>query len=66
MRPLSFRTALLLALLLPAALQAVETLPEKYRTWLEDVDLLLTAEERDAFLALTKDYQRDAFIRHFW
>jgi Ca-activated chloride channel family protein len=65
-RPLSFRTALLLALLLPAALQAVETLPEKYRTWLEDVELLLTTEERDAFLALTKDYQRDAFIRHFW
>jgi Ca-activated chloride channel family protein len=53
------------ALFLALALSA-EPLPEKYRAWLEDVDLLLSAEERTAFLALTQDYQRDAFIRRFW
>ncbi|MFL6290619.1 MAG: VWA domain-containing protein, partial [Thermoanaerobaculia bacterium] len=40
--------------------------PERYTAWLEDVDLLLSAEERTTFLALTQDYQRDAFIRRFW
>ena len=45
---------------------AVARLPEKYRTWLEEVDVLITEEERATFLALEKDYQRDAFIRQFW
>jgi VWFA-related protein len=46
--------------------EAVAALPEKYRAWVEEVAVLLTAEERDAFLALTQDYQRDAFIKRFW
>ncbi|HET9225621.1 MAG TPA: VWA domain-containing protein [Thermoanaerobaculia bacterium] len=58
------RIALLL-LFLSAPLFA-EPLPEKYRVWLEDVELLLSAEEREAFLVLTQDYQRDAFISRFW
>jgi Ca-activated chloride channel family protein len=41
-------------------------LPEKYRRWLLEVDPILSAEERTAFLALGKDYQRDAFIERFW
>ncbi len=41
-------------------------LPEKYRAWYEEVDYILTDEERAAFLALEKDYQRDAFIQRFW
>jgi len=45
---------------------AVAKLPETYRTWLEEVDVLITEDERAAFLALQKDYQRDAFIKHFW
>ncbi len=45
---------------------AIEKLPEKYRDWLETVDLLITDEERATFLALDKDYQRDAFIKRFW
>ena len=45
---------------------AIEKLPEKYRQWLEEVDVLITDEERTAFLALEKDYQRDAFIKRFW
>jgi Ca-activated chloride channel family protein len=72
------RLALVLLLFLPAALPAaekpgvdtrkaaVEALPEKYRTWVETVDILLTDEEWASFLALTKDYQRDAFIERFW
>ena len=59
-----FLALLLLFLSLPLA--AADGLPEKYRTWLDDVDLLLSAEERTTFLALTQDYQRDAFIRRFW
>ena len=55
----------LLLLFLAAPLLA-EPLPEKYTAWLEDVDLLLSTEERTTFLALTQDYQRDAFIRRFW
>ncbi|HSN87236.1 MAG TPA: VWA domain-containing protein [Thermoanaerobaculia bacterium] len=46
--------------------EAVAALPEKYRAWVEEVDVLLTEEEKDAFLALTQDYQRDAFIKRFW
>jgi VWFA-related protein len=46
--------------------EAISKLSEKYRQWLTDVDLLITDEERTAFLALDKDYQRDAFIERFW
>ncbi|HEV2844198.1 MAG TPA: VWA domain-containing protein [Thermoanaerobaculia bacterium] len=46
--------------------EAVAKLPEKYRAWIEEVDLLLSEDERKTFLALAKDYQRDAFIEQFW
>ncbi len=46
--------------------EAIEKLPDKYRQWLRTVDLLITNEELETFLALEKDYQRDAFIEHFW
>src|SRR5690606_38274046 len=36
------------------------------RRWLTEVEPIITEEERDAFLLLEKDYQRDAFIRRFW
>jgi GWxTD domain-containing protein len=45
---------------------AIEKLPGKYQTWLEEVDPLITEEERASFLELEKDYQRDAFIKRFW
>jgi Ca-activated chloride channel homolog len=45
---------------------ATEKLPGKYQTWLEEVDPLITEEERASFLELEKDYQRDAFIKRFW
>ncbi len=38
----------------------------EHRRWLEDVELLISPAERAAFLALTRDYQRNAFIERFW
>lgn len=46
--------------------QLTEALPEAYRGWLQEVDVLLSDEERDAFLSIEQDYQRDAFIENFW
>ncbi len=43
-----------------------ENLSEPHRVWLEEVEPLITDEERQAFLALDRDYQRDSFIRRFW
>jgi len=44
----------------------IAKLPETYQRWLEDVELLITPEELDAFLDIEQDYQRDAFIERFW
>ena len=44
----------------------IESLSEGHREWLDLVELLLTEEERSAFLGLTRDHRRDAFIRRFW
>jgi Ca-activated chloride channel family protein len=43
-----------------------ETLPEKYRAFLEEVDPIITDLERDTLLRLTSDYQRERFIEEFW
>jgi len=44
----------------------VQTLPAKYQQWIAEVELALAQEEFEAFMALEKDYQRDAFIKRFW
>jgi GWxTD domain-containing protein len=42
-------------------------IPGHYRKWLyEDVAYLITPEERDRFLALRNDQERDFFIEQFW
>jgi GWxTD domain-containing protein len=42
-------------------------LSETYKKWLnEDVRWIITPEERKAFLSLTNDEERDAFIEQFW
>jgi Ca-activated chloride channel family protein len=41
-------------------------LGSRYTAWLDEVAPLMSPKERAAFLALGKDYQRDAFIRRFW
>jgi Ca-activated chloride channel homolog len=46
--------------------RAVARLDPKYRTWLDEVALLIGDDERRQFLALDKDYQRDGFIHRFW
>ena len=50
---------------------AVETatrddLDKRHAQWLAEVGAIMTSEERDLFLRLTRDYQRDAFVRKFW
>jgi VWFA-related protein len=68
-------TARLVAALLLAAVASLtpteaatkpKNLDPKYQQWLGDAAILMTKEERKAFLELEKDYQRDAFIRRFW
>ncbi|HEV8631536.1 MAG TPA: GWxTD domain-containing protein, partial [Thermoanaerobaculia bacterium] len=44
----------------------IALLAEKYRQFLDEVSVLISDEERGAFLALEEDYQRDAFIDRFW
>ncbi len=41
-------------------------LAPRYASWLEEVAILISPKEKTAFLALGKDYQRDAFMRRFW
>ena len=46
--------------------EAYEALSEKYRAWLDSVEVIVTKDERSTFLALEKDYQRESFIERFW
>src|SRR5215472_14820417 len=53
-----------------ATLQAktsIKDLPQRYRTWLQDeVCYIISNEEKNAFLELTTDQERDQFISRFW
>jgi GWxTD domain-containing protein len=65
------RPLLLFLVVLPcvAGLQAFSktSLPPKYAAWLhEEVPYIITNAERDAFLALKTDADREAFIKDFW
>ncbi len=60
---------LLLALAVPEAAfsQAQTALPERYKKWLdEEVVYIMTRHERDVFLKLQTDRERDIFIEAFW
>ena len=46
--------------------EAIAALPDPYREWIRDVSVIISDEEKSLFLALEKDYQRDAFIERFW
>ncbi len=47
--------------------QRLESLPENYRKWLqEDVVYIISKEEKDAFLSLRTDDEREKFIEQFW
>ncbi len=43
-----------------------EALAPVYREWLDLTSLIMTGKERDVFLALTNDRERDVFIEAFW
>ena len=51
-------------LLLPLA--AEETMRADHRQWLEDVSPIISRVERDVFLKLRTDRERETFIRFFW
>ncbi len=52
---------------LPAFAGSEKKLGATYRNWLDrDVVYLISHDERDAFLALTSDDERDKFMQHFW
>jgi len=38
----------------------------QFRSWLEEVNPLITPREREAFLSLAADADREAFVRRFW
>lgn len=44
----------------------IAALEKRFQYWLMQVELLISPEELQAFLALEKDYQRDAFVERFW
>jgi len=46
--------------------EALARLRPDHRRFLEEVAVLLSDAEREAFLGLTKDYQRSSFVEHFW
>ncbi len=73
MRPYQYLSFVLFAILLTGTLPAhagkpnVRDLPPRYRTWLlDEVNYLISNDEREAFLALPRDDDRDKFIEHFW
>lgn len=54
----------------PALMMAktsIKDLPPRYQKWLKDeVNYIITNDEKEAFLQLTTDDDRDKFIDHFW
>ena len=54
---------------LPAASQkaAIKDLPQRFRVWLEEeVVYIIGPKEKDVFLQLSTDRERDMFIEAFW
>lgn len=51
----------------PSAAAAIEAqVPSRFARWLEEVEPLITTTEKQLFVSLERDYQRDAFIEEFW
>ena len=46
--------------------EAEAALPLEFREFLADVHFLISEQEREAFLEVTRDYQRRAWIERFW
>jgi len=61
--------ALIFCFSLPAVSEKelIKKLPPQYQTWLrEEVVYIIAAKEKEVFLQLTSDLERDAFIKAFW
>jgi Ca-activated chloride channel family protein len=68
-RPLARLLVLLALAVAPlAAAPAAPAAPlsPEHQAWLDQVAPIISKAEREAFLALVKEYQRDAFIERFW
>ncbi len=64
---LALAAAAVLVLPPPAAAQSREkALGPKYREWMDLVSWIILPAERDVFLKLTQDRDRDIFIESFW
>src|SRR4051812_2859415 len=69
-----FRPAAVIFLVLAFALSALavskkdlQNLPPRYRDWLtKEVNYIITDEEKDAFVRMSTDAERDTFIDRFW
>ncbi|MDI9632191.1 MAG: hypothetical protein QM311_12110, partial [Acidobacteriota bacterium] len=46
--------------------RTAKDLPPRYREWLEEVEVLITPQERETFLSLEQEHQLEAFIDRFW
>lgn len=60
---------LIFPLILPAFSEKkdIKTLPDKYRKWLEEeVFYIITPKEKEVFLQLESDREREIFIEAFW
>ncbi|HEX2165042.1 MAG TPA: GWxTD domain-containing protein [Thermoanaerobaculia bacterium] len=71
MAPAVGRSAVLAVLLLPltaaaAAGEGGAPLSAEHRAWLDEVAPLIGDDERAAFLALSADHLRSAFVDEFW
>ncbi|MDY7095315.1 MAG: GWxTD domain-containing protein, partial [Acidobacteriota bacterium] len=44
----------------------LQPMAQRFVDWLRNIEPLILREEKQAFLELRTDYQRDAFIRRFW
>jgi GWxTD domain-containing protein len=69
LKPLAiFLVALLCAgVCLAQGKTSVRDLPDRYRTWLQDeVCYIISNDEKNAFLQLSTDQERDQFIQRFW
>jgi len=66
-RPIVFIIFLLLTLsLFPSQKIKEKDLPQKYREWLKLTQYIIFPEEREVFMLLTTDRERDLFIETFW
>ncbi len=61
-----FLAILLSSLLFPGQKLKEKDLPERYQEWLKHVTYIIRPEEREVFMSLDNDRERDLFIDTFW